>query len=94
MSVCLFALLLGVQQTNSALFNCVGLCVACVFRIKGQGIRKVCLLVWFINSFARDTCVSELPADIKGEEKLLRNGGGEGLTDRRKVTVGGERSDI
>lgn len=50
--------------------------------------------MWFINSFARDTCVSELPADIKGQKKMLRKGGGEGKTDRRRVTVGGERSDI
>lgn len=59
-----------------------------------QGIRKVCVRVWFINSFARDTCVPELPADIKGQKKMLRKGGGEGQTDRRRVTVGGGRSDI
>ena len=51
---------------------------------------SLCFFVWFINSFARDTCVSELPADIKGQKKMLRKGG---ETDRR-VTVGGERSDI
>lgn len=54
----------------------------------------MCASVWFINSFVRDPCVSEPPADIKGQKKMLRNGKGEGQTDRRRVTVGGERSDI
>lgn len=56
--------------------------------------RYECVFAWFINSFARDTCVSEMPADIKGQKKMLRMGGGEKETERRRVTVGGERSDI
>ncbi len=43
-----------------------------------KGMRKVRVFVWFINCFARDTCVSKLPADIKGGEKKLRNGRGKG----------------
>ncbi len=55
------------------------------------GIRKVCVcvcvFVWFINSFARDTCVPELPADIKGQEKMLRRRG----TDRQEEGDSGWR---
>lgn len=35
-----------------------------------NGIKKVCVFVPFMNSFARDACVSELLADIKGQKKM------------------------
>lgn len=52
---------------------------------KRHGIKKVCVFVPFMNSFARDACVSELLADIKGQKKMFKNGREEGLTDERKT---------